>query len=112
MIVAASVTSLLSMYLGIVLRSGTVLNKVAKSSMWVTFIIAFALLMVALGYMRADQLVQDVAVGISCASLLFVGTLLNTKGILLLIIAKMMCFTVTALLVFNTLLAHGVVQLA
>lgn len=112
MIVAAATTSLLSMYLGFKLLSGTTLNKIAKTSMWVTFILVFALLMVALGYMRVDQLVQDVAVGISVAALLFVGTMLNTHGFFSLIVCKSLCFCCAALLVFYTLTAHGLVSMA
>lgn len=61
--------------------------------------------------MTAEQLVVDVAIGVSVASMLMVGTLINTAGNLWLIISRLMCFTMSAMYVFNALIMHGVVTL-
>lgn len=112
MIVAATVALLLSLYLAAVLLSSTLLNKIAKASMGITLILSFALLMAALGYVKIDQSVQEIAILFAVVSFLFVGTMLNTHGRFLLITSKMMCFTVAALFVFNVLLERGLVQMA
>jgi hypothetical protein len=112
MIVAAAVALLLSLYLATVLLSNTLLNKIAKASMGITLILSFAMLMAALGYVKIDQTVQEIAILFAVASFVFVGTMLNTHGRLLLITSKLMCFTVSALFVFNVLLVRGLVSMA
>lgn len=110
--VTAIATLILSLFLAWQIIPATLLSRVAKASMSTTFFMNLLLLSASLGYLNAERHVQDVAMGISVVGLLLVGTLLETKNKLPLVISKAMCFTMAAMLVFNGLLAHGVVSLA
>ena len=112
MIVAASVTSLLSLFLAHSLSSKSLLNKIAKASMVVTLILSLALLSTALGYLKLAEVVNLVAIVASVVSLIFVGTMLNTHGVFILIVCKSLCWCCASLLVFYTLASYGLVTIA